>query len=88
MTLTYSNILDNGDWFDASPLMLSFNEVRNVINGNIEQDNISASSNITCSFIKTTETFASTDLIVKNIKFLTGTTVSLKKNGVAFFSIT
>lgn len=88
MKLIYSNIIDDGDWFDSNILMTSFGDVKNIINGNLDESNFSISSDFTISWIKTNQTvYCDNILDVKSFKIKAGQTLTLKEGSTAFLTL-
>ena len=55
MILTYEKNINDTDQFDAIPIIKNFLKVLDVVNGNIDDDNISNSADLTIEKIETTD---------------------------------
>ena len=79
-TITYTYTIVNAHWFDANPVMSNFLTARDEINGELNEDNLLSTSDLTISklivgeFLSTPLIDNSTDLVLnlfenKNITF-------------------
>lgn len=89
MNLIYSNIIDDNDWFDSSFPMLSWGDVKNALNGSIDESNFMASSNFTMRWIKTNEPIYCDHLLeVKTYKMKIGQSFTMKDGSTAIITLT
>jgi hypothetical protein len=57
-TLTFDHTIADTDWYDANPLMNNFLKARNIINGELDENNFSASMNPTVNILDCSEEIA------------------------------
>lgn len=54
-TIAYRHTITDPSWFDAVPIMANFNQVKNELNGQLDENNFSASMDPTVDTIEASE---------------------------------